>query len=153
MNQFDEWNEVKKFTHSSKVQLTIKPRDIFWTKIWQNIGHEEYGKGKDFLRPVIVIRQLTSDLFIGIPTTTSDKQDNNYFHNIVYVDKNTKVGVNSVAMLLQMKVFKKVGVNSVAMLLQMKVFNKKRLFNKLGTISQNEFTMIIDKLKDMIDPT
>lgn len=136
MNQFDEWNEVKKFTHSSKVQLTIKPRDIFWTKIWQNIGHEEYGKGKDFLRPVIVIRQLTSDLFIGIPTTTSDKQDNNYFHNIVYVDKNTKVGVNSVAMLLQMK-----------------VFNKKRLFNKLGTISQNEFTMIIDKLKDMIDPT
>mgnify|MGYP000683365431 FL=1 len=136
MNQFDEWNEVKKFTHSSKVQLTIKPRDIFWTKIGQNIGHEEYGKGKDFLRPVIVIRQLTSDLFIGIPTTTSDKQDNDYFHNIVYVDKNTKVGVNSVAMLLQMK-----------------VFSKKRLFNKLGTVSKNEFTMIIDKLKGMIDPT
>ena len=136
MNQFDEWNEVKKFTHSSKVQLTIKPRDIFWTKIGQNIGHEEYGKGKDFLRPVIVIRQLTSDLFIGIPTTTSDKQDNDYFHNIVYVEKNTKVGVNSVAMLLQMK-----------------VFSKKRLFNKLGTVSQNEFTMIIDKLKGMIDPT
>jgi len=136
MNQFDEWNEVKKFTHSSKVQLTIKPRDIFWTKIGQNIGHEEYGKGKDFLRPVIVIRQLTSDLFIGIPTTTSDKQDNDYFHNIVYVDKNTKVGVNSVAMLLQMK-----------------VFSKKRLFNKLGTVSQNEFTMITDKLKGMIDPT
>ncbi len=136
MNQFDEWNEVKKFTHSSKVQLTIKPRDIFWTKIGQNIGHEEYGKGKDFLRPVIVIRQLTSDLFIGIPTTTSDKQDNDYFHNIVYVDKNTKVGVNSIAMLLQMK-----------------VFSKKRLFNKLGTVSKNEFTMIIDKLKGMIDPT
>lgn len=136
MNQFDEWNEVKKFTHSSKVQLTIKPRDIFWTKIGQNIGHEEYGKGKDFLRPVIVIRQLTSDLFIGIPTTTSDKQDNDYFHNIVYVDKNTKVGVNSVAMLLQMK-----------------VFSKKRLFNKLGTVSKNEFTMIIDKVKGMIDPT
>jgi mRNA interferase MazF len=136
MNQFDEWNEVKKFTHSSKVQLTIKPRDIFWTKIGQNIGHEEYGKGKDFLRPVIVIRQLTSDLFIGIPTTTSEKQDNDYFHNIVYVDKNTKVGVNSVAMLLQMK-----------------VFSKKRLFNKLGTVSQNEFTMITDKLKGMIDPT
>ncbi len=71
MKNFDDWNEVKKQTHQVSFNLGIKPREIYWTKIGLNIGNEEYGKGKDFVRPVIIVRQLTHDLFIGIPTTTS----------------------------------------------------------------------------------
>jgi mRNA interferase MazF len=92
-------------------------------------------KGKDFLRPVVVVRQLTSDLFIGVPTTTSEKDDNDYFHNISYVDKNTKDQIQSAVMLLQMK-----------------VFSKKRLLNKLGVVSKDQFEDIIKKLKKMVDP-
>ena len=122
MDQFDQWNNIKKTTHKTKVKVTIKPRDIYWAKIGQNIGHEEYGKGKEFLRPVIIIRQLTSDLFIGVPTTTSDKQSNDYFHNISYKEKKTNKQINSSAMLIQVK-----------------AFSKKRLLHKLGTVSKDEF--------------
>ncbi len=135
MKQFDKWNEVKKSTDSVTFHYKIKPREVFWFKIGQNIGHEEFGKGKEFVRPVIVIRQLTSDLFVGVPTTTSKKQDNDYFHNINYLNK------------------KKEEVHSVAMLLQMKTFSKKRLLSKMGTISKDEFDVIVEKLKQVIDPT
>ncbi len=135
MEKFDEWNEVKKTTSKKKRTVYIKSREIFWVKIGQNIGDEEFGKGKDFLRPVIVIRQLTNDLFIGVPTTTTLKEDNDYFHKITYVNKAKK------------------DISSTAMLLQFKTFSKKRLLSKLGMINKNDFEMITGKLRRIIDPT
>ncbi len=136
MKNFDNWNEIKKHTEQNKVKFGIKQRDIYWAKIGMNIGNEEYGKGKDFVRPLIIIRQLTHDLFIGVPTTTSDKENNDYFHNINYIDKITKKYIDSSAMILQQK-----------------VFSKKRLLNKIGTVDSDNFNIIIRKLKKLIDPT
>lgn len=136
MKQYDEWNEIKKQTQQVNSNLSIKAREIYWTKIGLNIGNEEYGKGNDFVRPVIVIRQLTHDLFIGVPTTTSIKSNNDYFHNISYVEK-----INHTL------------VKSSAMILQQKVLSKKRLLSKIGTINKEEFKEIILKLKKLIDPT
>ncbi len=135
MKEYDEWNKVKKNLTKNRRKLGIKPRDIFWVKIGQNIGDEEYGKGSEFLRPVIVVKQLTSDLFIGVPTTTALKEDSDYFHNIFYKSKTDE------------------NINSVAMLLQLKVLSKKRLLNKMGTVNQKEFEIIINKIKGLIDPT
>lgn len=135
MEQFDKWNEVKKRTDKIQMHFRVKPREIFWLKIGKNIGHEEYGKGKEFVRPVIVIRQLTNDLFVGVPTTTSKKEDNDYFHNINYLNH------------------KKDKIHSVAMLLQFKTYSKKRLLSKMGTVDKNEFDVIVEKLKGIIDPT
>ena len=106
MEQYDKWNEIKKETQLNRRKLGIKQRDIFWAKIGLNIGNEEYGKGKDFVRPLIIIRQLTHDLFIGVPTTTSTKENSDYFHNIKYIDK-TNQDINSSAMILQQKVYSK----------------------------------------------
>lgn len=135
MQEYDKWNEVKKETVKTKMRLSIKPRAIYWAKIGQNIGHEEYGKGKNFLRPIVVIRQLTSDLFIGVPTTSTKKENNDYFHSICYKNKLQEITYSSV------------------MLLQVKAFSKKRLLNKIGTVNKEEFKMITDKLKRLIDPT
>jgi mRNA interferase MazF len=83
-----------------------------------------------------VIRQLTHDLFIGVPTTTSIKSNNDYFHNISYVEKINRTLVKSSAMILQQK-----------------VLSKKRLLSKIGTINKEEFKEIVLKLKKLIDPT
>ena len=94
-----------------------------------------YGKGEEFVRPVIVVRQLTSDLFVGIPTSSTKKENNDYFHNISYVNR------------------KKISVHSIVMLLQFKTYSKKRLLSKIGTVNKNEFDEIVKKLKRVIDPT
>ena len=134
MDKFNQWNEVKKKTEDNKRKLGIKPRDIFWAKIGQNIGSEEYGKNDNFARPVIIVRKLTHDLFIGIPLTSTIK-DNDYFHSFEYTNKSNGLTKNS------------------AMILQVRTFSIKRLMNKTGVISKENFEVVIEKLKGLFSPT
>ena len=134
MDKFNQWNEVKKKTEDNKRKLGIKPRDIFWAKIGQNIGSEEYGKNDNFARPVIIIRKLTHDLFIGIPLTSTVK-DNDYFHSFQYDNKSNGLTKNS------------------AMILQVRTFSIKRLMNKTGVISKEDFEVVIEKSKRLFSPT
>jgi len=133
MEQYDKWNIVKKETTQSKRKLGIKTREVFWVKIGQNIGDEEYGKGEIFSRPVIIIRQLTSDLFLGVPLTSTLKDDD-YFHKFTF---ETKKGI----------------IENSAMVLQLRAFSKKRITDKIGKISVDEFKKIQDKIVNMIIPT
>ena len=134
MDKFNQWNEVKKKTEDNKRKLGIKSRDIFWAKIGQNIGSEEYGKNDNFARPIIIIRKLTHDLFIGIPLTSTIK-DNDYFHSFEYTNKSNGLTKNS------------------AMILQVRTFSIKRLMNKTGVISKEDFEVVIEKSKGLFSPT
>ncbi len=133
MKKYDEWNEVKKQTNIYKRKLGIKPREIFWVKIGQNIGDEEYGKGEVFSRPVLVVRQLTHDLFVGIPITSTLKNDD-YFHTFEY---SSKKGIHK---------------NS-AMILQLRTFSKKRITDKIGKMNVEDFKTVQEKIMKMIIPT
>ncbi|PLY07453.1 MAG: hypothetical protein C0625_04560 [Arcobacter sp.] len=132
---FDSWNQIKKDTNLNRRKLGIKPREIFWAKMGQNIGFEQNGKGKNFARPVIILRKLTSDLFLGIPTTTTQRESNNYFHSFSYTDKEKNI------------------LEVSALILQIKVFSVKRLMNKIGMINKNDFNKIVKKSKELIGPT
>jgi len=132
MEKFDKWNRVKKDTEGNTRKLGIRPRDIFWAKIGQNIGSEEYGKNENFARPVIIVRKLTSDLFIGIPLTSSIKS-NDYFHSFEYNNKSNGLTENS------------------AMILQVRAYSVKRLMNKTGVVNKKDFELIIEKSKKLFD--
>ena len=58
MKKYDEWNIVKQKAHNTERKLGFRQRDIFWLRIGQNIGSEEFGKGNEFQRPVLIIRKL-----------------------------------------------------------------------------------------------
>jgi len=132
MEKFDKWNKIKKYTEANKRKLGIRARDIFWAKIGQNVGSEEYGKDKNFARPVIIIRKLTSDLFIGIPLTSTIK-NNDYFHSFEYNNKSNGLTENS------------------AMILQVRAYSVKRLMNKTGVVNKEDFELIIEKSKKLFD--
>lgn len=134
MHKYDEWNEVKKKTSQKDRKLGIKPREIFWVKIGQNLGSEEYGKNSDFTRPVVIVRKLTQDLFIGIPLTSSLK-DGDYFHKFKYTNKTRGDIENS------------------AMILQLRTFSIKRVLSKIGMVSKDDFIRIIEKTQKLINPT
>ncbi|MGA1940709.1 type II toxin-antitoxin system PemK/MazF family toxin [Arcobacter sp. YIC-310] len=131
---FDDWNGIKKTTNKNKRKLGIKPREIFWAKIGLNIGSEKYGKDKHFARPVIIIRRLTSDLFIGVPLTSTIK-NNDYFHSFKYDNKQNGCVYNS------------------AMILQLKVYSIKRLMNKVGIVNKSDFNFIVEKCQKIVSPT
>jgi len=133
-NEYDKWNEVKKVTSKNKMILTIKPRDIFWVKIGHNVGHEEFGKGENFVRPVLIVRKLTKELFLGVPLT-STLRDGDYFHSFEYNNKTHGLVKNS------------------AMILQLKSFSIRRVMNKIGVVNKEDFELIIEKLKGLFSPT
>ena len=128
MKQYDEWNTIKKDISSENKALIFKVREVFWLKVGQNIGYETDGKGKEFLRPVLILRKFSKDTFLGIPLTTSQKDD--MFHYKFTLNSNKKI--------------------NYANLSQIKLFDIKRAKNKLGVISKDDFESLQNKLKRLM---
>ena len=131
--KFDKWNEVKKRTHKKDNKVGFKEREIFWLRLGQNIGDEEFGKGNEFQRPVLIIKKLTSNIFFGVPLTSTLK-NNDYFHTIEY---KTKKGL----------------MKNSAMILQLKAFDKKRLMSRIGMLNKNSFNEILEKIYKLFIPS
>ena len=128
IDNFDKWNEVKKRIHLAERNVGFKEREIFWTRVGYNVGSEEYGKGNEFQRPVIVIKKITKELFFGIPLSTILKEGS-YFHVFSYT---TSKGEEK---------------RVCAMLLQLRVFDKRRLMGRIGMIPEEEYEKIIEKIQ------
>ena len=132
-DDFDKWNEVKKTAHLKENLVGYKEREIFWLRLGKNIGSEEFGKGNEFQRPVIIVKKLTKDLFFGIPLTSKIKQGS-YFYTFTYKDKKGKFHTNT------------------AMILQLRTFDKKRLMGRIGTMPQDDFENIAEKIRELFIP-
>ena len=116
---FDTWNNIKKDLHENKVRVFFHEREIWFASIVINIGFEEDGKGSKFLRPVIIIKKFTNDLFLGISTTRTRKNGKYYFE-FSY----------------------KQGVITYAILSQIKIMDSKRLKYKTGIVEESVFIEI-----------
>jgi mRNA interferase MazF len=125
---FDNWNEVKKLTNNEKLSVGFKRRDIFNVKVGQNIGFEQNGKGKDFVRPVLIYKGLSKNMFIGIPLTTTVREGSFFYEFSFLKDK-----------------------KSIAILAQAKLFSSKRLLNKIGVINKSDFEELKKKYLKLLD--
>ena len=94
--------------------------------VGQNIGYETFGKGEEFLRPVLVYKKLSKETFIGIPLTSKQKEGSYYFS------------------------FNFKGKTSIAMFNQIRVFDIRREKVFYGRISQNTFDNLKKKFLDFI---
>lgn len=131
MKDFDNWNNLKKQIEIENVKVGYKNRDIFYIKMGQNIGFEQNGKGKDYIRPIIVIKGFNKDILLGVPLSTKIKEGKYYFQ--FEFDKNGTKMIN------------------IAILSQIRLFSTKRLLNKIGVIKENDFENLKTKIKQMID--
>lgn len=125
--EFNKWNSLKQKLHNSKKEIIFKQRDIFWISIGVNIGYEQDGKGKIFSRPVLVVKKFNHHIFFGIPLSTQIKQGS-FFFEFSLNDK-----------------------PSNALLVQGRIYDVKRLENKIGMISKDDFQQLKRKLKDLLD--
>ena len=77
-----------------------------------------------FERPVLVIKEITLNTFIGVPLTSNKKKGSWY------------VEIKS--------------TNSSAIISQVKLFDTRRLARKIGVISIEEFKIVRNELKNYI---
>lgn len=134
-SKFDQWNVVKKSIQENQGRQKIKEGCVYWVSVGQNIGHEVFGKGPEFKRPVLVLKRIYIpnyiNTFIGIPLTTTE----NYGFSFCKIT-NTATG-------------KKV----VAMLAQVRAFDEKRIINYYYRAKKEDVERIIRKLFNLLSPS
>jgi len=112
---FDKWNSKKKQLATRTNAPTFKEREVWWCSLGHNIGIEQNGKGKNFTRPILVLRKFSNDQLIGIPSTRSTKTSR--FYHLIQTEQ--------------------ASFNFI--LSQARVIDSKRLTYKLVTIPKNDF--------------
>ena len=86
MKKFNEWNEVKKETDLSEKSPLFKEREIYNAKIGENIGFEQSGKGDEFVRPVLIVKRLTKEMFFGVPLSTT-LREGSFFYGFEFIGR------------------------------------------------------------------
>ncbi len=128
-NSFDKWNSLKQKIDNKEQIIGYSQRDILFISIGKNVGFESYGKGEEFLRPVLVVKKFGKDSFYGIPLSTNNKEGY-FYYNFNY----------------------KKDIKSTAMLSQAKVFDSKRIKYRSGQIRKKDFEKLIKKFFEVITP-
>lgn len=122
MKDFDSWNDQKKAIDGCKNKKTFHEREIWFIKIGENVGFEQNGKGDEFLRPVIVLKKFSKNVFIGIPLTKTVK-NTKFYASFTFKD-----------------------ITSSAILSQIRLFDSKRLAYPIGRMSQGDYDAVKQKL-------
>jgi len=131
---FDKWNSVKKEANTKKHIRSFKVRDIFYMHMGENIGYEQNGKGEKFIRPVIVYKKFTKEMFLGIPLSSQVKEGS-FFYQFDFIKK-SKTG-------------DKMSKN-IAILVQIRLFSAKRLLNRIGIMDRGNYAEMKNRLKELI---
>gem|GEM_PF-6408639 len=73
--KFNDWNIKKQEIHFSDRtnKIYFKKGQIWWCSVGQNVGSESFGKGENFMRPILILKKLSSDLCVGLPLTSKGK--------------------------------------------------------------------------------
>jgi mRNA interferase MazF len=121
MNEFDfnQWIEKKIVLHNKSHRAPfVSEGDIWWASIGQNVGSEVNGKSELYSRPVIILKKLSHNFYLVIPTSTKSKEGTWY---ISYRHKE---------------------VDNVACLHQIRTIDYRRILGKVGTLDDADFGRI-----------
>lgn len=118
------WNKIKILLNRKDRRVFFREREIWLTYLGKNIGFEQNGAGREFLRPVLIIRKFNKDTFLSLPLTKSNKKGKCFFN-------------------FQ---FKK-GIISTAILSQIRMLDARRLKYKIGGINEKTLFLLKRKIK------
>jgi mRNA interferase MazF len=126
VKKFESWFGIKHHIEGNTGFRSFEEGQIWFCYLGENVGHEECGKGDEFLRPVVVIKKFNKHIFYGLPTSTKHK-DNKFYYDLK-LDKN----------------------NTFALMSQLRVIDSKRLKYKLAKLPDKELLLLKQKFCEMI---
>lgn len=115
---FEGWFILKPKLHYGARLPRIQDGEIWWCSFGENIGIEINGKSARFTRPVVIMKKLSRDGFMGIPLTSQEKIGSWYVE------------------------FEFLGKKEYAALCQARVVSVSRLHSKLGQVPRSDLERI-----------
>jgi len=123
---FQKWHSKKERIDEVEKRPFFHEREIWFCHLGANVGFEQDGGGEEFLRPVVIIRKFSNEVFWAIPLTKTGKKTQFYFS----FSFNSEI--------------------SVAILSQIRLIDARRLSHKIGDMTENDFLSIKEKLKALL---
>lgn len=124
---FQKWHTKKAAVDTIEHRPFFHEREVWWCVLGTNVGFEQDGSGRDFLRPVIIFRKFNNEIFWAIPLTHTQKDTQYYFQF-------TLGGA----------------VSSAAILSQIRLTDARRLSHKLGDMADATFAELNRKFKALL---
>jgi len=113
---FSLWNKESK--------IVFREGEVWWCAVGLNIGEEVFGKGANFMRPVLVFKKLTMNSFLAIPLTGSQKEGSWYI--LIHLPNR----------------------KSSLMLNQARVIDRKRLQRKIAILDDETFKSVKERFHE-----
>jgi len=123
---YSEWFKIKHILEKSKNILECRQKEIWFCHLGKNIGTEQNGKEREFLRPCLIIKKFNAVSILIIPLTSTLKTGK-YYHKIIVNNSYSSV-----------------------ILSQLRFISVKRLKYRMGRIDQSEFIRIKRKIKKKV---
>ena len=114
---FQEWHTQKNDLHENNIRVFFHEREVWFTSLGANIGFEQDGKGKEFLRPIIIVKKFNNEILWMVPTTKRNKKGKYYF-TFSYNEEDE---------------------HTTAIISQLRLIDSKRLKYKIGIINEEDF--------------
>jgi len=124
---FPEWMSLKEKIHFSNSAPKINEGDIWWCGFGENVGIEINGKSARFSRPVLVMKKLSQQGFMGIPLT-SQKKTGSWYAKFVFLSK-----------------------DEYAAVCQARVISTSRLYSKIGQIPKTDLDIVKKAFHDLFN--
>jgi len=118
------WCEIKILLSERPSSVLFKEGEIWWCRVGMNVGSEIYGKGENFIRPILIFKKFDENMFLGISMTSKQKVGT-WYVLISYDNKEGRV-----------------------ILSQIKSMDKKRLVKRIGTLDADVFRKVQDAFLD-----
>lgn len=122
---FATWHGVKQHIDTETKVPFFTEREIWWCSIGLNVGYEIYGKGRDFARPILVIKKYSRFSFLGIPMTSKLNKASSFTYPI------------------ECK-----GNESLLLFTQARTYDARRLCSRMDKLKQDAFMEIKQTYKD-----
>lgn len=124
---FDKWNLKKKEIENLDEKYLFKQGDVWWCSLGLNVKSESCGKGEDYRRPVLVLKKLSSESFIGVPLSSKEK-NGSWFTDITIK-----------------------GEIRYVLLYQIRMLHTNRLQRRFATLDDQDFKKVKEKLSNLLE--
>ena len=125
---FKKWHGQKQEVENERPRVFFDAREIWSCYLGENIGFEQDGRGREFLRPVVVVKKFNNEVMWAIPLTRTKKRGKYYFS--FSFDNEPDI--------------------STAILSQVRLVDAKRLKYKMGVIKISDFESLKSKIRQLI---
>jgi len=114
---FQKWHGEKSVIHHDKKRPFFHLREVWFCSLGANVGFEQDGGGKRYLRPVLILRKFNNEVLWVLPFTKHKKKGKYYI----------SIKVSNSELL------------STVILSQIRLIDAKRLQYKIGDVSEKDF--------------